>query len=201
MNKFVFGILGALLGFAVAYAIPGPAGSVLLLGGIIVGAIIGVILASVLLAQSRGEDPREVVEEVVRQATTPDPGINERAVREGITKANQALRLTPEIDTEVLSAFEGLFDLVLEVVPKAMELSPSSEMTYDLEKLGKEFLPKTVRTYLSLSPGDRVTKRTDTLSQIQSLSETLTAAQSNLDNGMVQDFETQHGFMELKFAN
>jgi hypothetical protein len=200
VNRILIIAACALAGLFVAWLLPGPLTLLAALAGIIVGVGAGIIAASFLIARSRGENPKEVVKEVVRQAVQPDPGAEERPIHEQLIRTNQALRLNASLSPVVLDSFERLIDLIRLVAPEAIDKAPDSETTFDLMRLGKTHLPELAGKFLALSAADQQGAQDKLLGQLQKLAEVVEKAQRALDESRLADFEAQHGFLEVKFG-
>jgi hypothetical protein len=193
-------LAGAVAGLLIAGFLPGPLTLIAGLAGIIIGLLLGMIVSSILIARARGEDPEKVAKELVRQVMRPDPGAEERPVHEQTIQTNQTLRMDPQLPAAVLSAFEMLIDRIRNVVPKALDRSPDSEMTFDLVELGKSHLQNLAQRFLALSIADRQGTQPELLLQLQELTETVDKAGRALDEGRVFDFEAQRDFLKAKFG-
>jgi hypothetical protein len=200
VKRTVIVLAGALAGLIIAWILPGPLTLMAGLAGIILGFLLGLIVASLLLARARGENPEKVAQELIRQAMRPDPGAEERPVHEQTILTNQALRMDQNLSTEVLLAFELLIDRIRDLVPKAIDRTPDSEMTFDLVELGKSHLPNLAQRFLALSVANRQEAQPALLLQLQDLSEVVEKAGRALDEGRVFDFEAQRDFLKAKFG-
>lgn len=168
-----------------------------LLVGLIIGFIIGAVVVIVMIALSRGERPADVAEEVVRQAVNPDPGALRRRVEEQLVRLNEKLRLgcPPK---RIVESVEEVIDLLLKVVPRALQESPGSEATFNLEKLSTDYLPDLVADYLGLSEDDREFNVEKLVEQLSNLKETIFAAEKSMDEGNLDSFHISREFLRAK---
>jgi hypothetical protein len=200
VKRILIILAGVFIGLLIAWFLPGPLTPITALGGIVVGFLLGIIAASILFARSRGEDAKNVAKELVNQAMRPDPGAEERPIHEQTVRANQALRMDPSLPAAVLKAFELLIDRIRDLVPKAIDRSPDSEMTFDLVELGKSHLPGLAYRFLDLSLEARQKAQDGLLGQLRDLTEVVEKAGRALDEGRVSDFEAHSDFLKAKFG-
>jgi hypothetical protein len=197
----IFSILvGAFAGLFVAWILPGPLTLFTGLAGLALGLLLGMLLSSILFARSRGGNPKDVAKELMRQAVRPDPGAEERPVHEQLIQINQVFRIDSGLAPAVLDALERLIDRIRNLVSKAIDRSPDSEMTFDLIELGKSHLPRLARNFLALSGADRQKAQPEFVQQLQDLAETVEKAERALDEGRLFDYEAQRDFLKAKFG-
>jgi len=201
MQKVWYTVGGALVAPLIAALMPGPLGILMTGLSVLLGAAIGFLIALILIARSRGEDPSKVVAEAVQQATQPDPGALERPVHEGLAQSNLDLRLDGNVSDKLIATVEKLIDQVRQLIPKALQDSSGSEMTYNIERLGAEYLPKYISSFLATALEDRDAKEEELQETLSDIAAKLTKAEEHLDQGRLHEFEAESGFMGMKFSN
>ncbi len=201
MQKVWYTIGGTVLSIFLGVLLPGPMTLLLALSCAAVGALLGFLLGLYFIARSRGEDPADLVSEAVQQATQADPGELERPVHEELARCNLALRTDGDVTSSVMEAVETLVDTIRRLIPQVMEKSTGSEMTYNIERLGVEHLPRLVREFLAMAAEDRAEKESGLLETISNISSRLAKAEAYLNQGEVREFEAESGFMNMKFSD
>lgn len=161
--------------------------------------IAGAIITIVLIARSRGELPKDVMQEVVQQAVNPDPNAIVHRVEEQLTRLNEKLRLNCS-SVLVISKTEELIDLLLDVVPLIILESPNSEASFDLEKLSTDYFPNLLGDYLELSRDDQASTEETFLKQLLDLADVINAAKSSFDSGNLDSFQISSAFLRAKTA-
>ena len=193
-KSIFFGLLIGLFSFVIVESLFNPSNLLSLLIGLVVGAGLTIFL----IARSRGEKAEELVMEAVQQATQPDPGANERLVQEQLTQFNEQIRMAG-INIEVIELCEELIDLLREVVPHALEKSPGSETTFDLEQLATTHLPRLVKAYIDLNSSERTAQQDLLLQQLLELKTKVAKLAQHLSAGDLQAFQVEHGFLDQKY--
>jgi hypothetical protein len=166
----------------------------------IVGAAVGFLIAFFIMWNSRKKSSDIAADESVRRRTDLNLDAEERSIHEQTARANQALRLDPDLAPALLEAFELLIDLIRDLAPKALDRFPDSDMTYDLVELGKSYLPGLAARFLVLSPEDRNNAQEDLLCQLRDLTEVAENTGRALDEGQISNFEAHHDFLKAKFG-
>ncbi|PID52088.1 MAG: hypothetical protein CR972_03625 [Candidatus Moraniibacteriota bacterium] len=182
----VFGIFAlALIGVKMIFAV-------------IVGIIIGIIVAATLIAQSRGEKPRDVMEEVAKQAVQTDPDVKERLIFESLTRLNQLLRTDAYITGTVVEKCEELIDVLQDVASRAQQEVPYAEVTFDLVEMATNHLPEYFDKYLKTSVDDRDDEKV--LARLNELLQFVLDKKEKLDQGNLDAFTASDGFVDVKFG-
>ncbi len=194
-NPILTGVLTAILVMILAELMFNPSNLV----SIIIGAGIGILAAATLVARSRGERTADVVEEVVQQVVNPTPDALKNKVENLLMELNESLRVKSQVPS-VTTAAEEVIDLLLEVVPRALDDSPNSEATFDLEKLSTDYLSELLNNFMELSNDDQAAHTEDILNQLQELAESVRAAKKSLDEGNLDDFQISSSFLRAKTA-
>lgn len=159
--------------------------------------LIGAGIAFILIARSRGEHTQDIVEEAVQEIVNPDPDAPKRLVENQLTNLNEQLRLKCE-SGEIIAETEAVIDLMLEVIPRAIDDSPNSEATFTLKKIATDYLADVVNDYLKLSVPDQKIQKAGFLSELQKLSEMISEARDSLDDGNLDNFEISQAFLKEK---
>ncbi len=165
---------------------------------VMVGIIIGVIVAATLIARSRGEKPRDVMEEVAKQAVQPDPDAKERLIFEALTRLNQSLRTDAYVTSGVIEKCEELIDVLQDVASRAQKEVPYAEVTFDLVEMATNYLPDYFDKYLRTSVGDRNDERV--LARLDELLQYALDKKGKLDQGNLDAFTVSDGFVDVKFG-
>jgi len=191
-KSVLFGIGGGIVGMIILSAL-----GIKLIISALVGVVCGAILVTVLIARSRGERPKDVAEEVIQQATQPDPDALKHRVVEQLTRLNEKIRVegAPAV---IVSATEKVIDALLEVVPRALTEAPNAVATFDLEKMSTDHLPDLLGKYLVLSNSDRELQQTELLDQLAKLEEVIASAKDFLDAGNLDEFQVSSDFVKVK---
>lgn len=161
--------------------------------------LVGAVVTAVLIARSRGERVKDVVEEVVQEVVNSDPDAPKKLVENQLTNLNQTLRLNCKSE-KIIAEAENVIDLMLEVVPRAIDDSPNSAATFDLKKIATSYLADVVNDYLKLSAEDQNDQEASVLKDLTQLSEMVTQARDSLNEGNLDSFQISQAFLKEKTA-
>lgn len=198
MNRFITVLVCAAAGLGVAYLIAGSFTTISVLAGIGIGIVLGLVIAAKLFAQATGEETATVIKKMADQVR-PDPDAKERAVREPLTQLNEKVRLDGNLESDLVGQVEGIIDQVFEVYPKALEKASGSETTYEIGKLGTDWLPTTVNRFLALAVETRDAQVAALREQLTKIKERLASMNEKLEAGLTDEFDAHDRFMDIKF--
>lgn len=133
-----------------------------------------------------------------RPETTPEAEY--RAIMDRLLALNILLRKDPALADEMVAEIEAVIDDLMAVTPSMMARYPAETLTYEIKKIGRQHLYRTVKEYLDLSEQSRGHQYDMFKKTIQSLHQVSERSREIVEKNETAEFKTMANFLAGKFA-
>ena len=123
------------------------------------------------------------------------------AIVDTLLKLNIMIRTDRSFSNELQKDIETIIDDLTAVIPAMMERYPGETLTYELKKIGKTHLYKTVKEYLDLSEDSRASQAGVFKQTIDSLQEVSNRSRNIVEKNETAEFKTMANFLAGKFSS
>ncbi|OGR26341.1 MAG: hypothetical protein A2277_20815 [Desulfobacterales bacterium RIFOXYA12_FULL_46_15] len=130
----------------------------------------------------------------------PSPDQEYGAILDSLLKLNIIMRKDKDFPDEMTGEIETIIDDLMVVTPAMMEQYPGETLTYEIKKIGKTHLFKTVKEYLDLSPESRKAQFDIFKKTIESLREVSNRSRDIVEKNETAEFKTMANFLAGKFS-
>lgn len=169
---------------------------------LLIGIGVGVVVVIMLIAFSRGEQPTEVAQEVVKAAravVTEDPTtVLERRANEQLFLAQSNLTLSGK-GAGLVPVLATTIGKLRDAVNRSLEFAPDSETTFNLVKFATEDLPGQVGTFLTLAEKDIEKAEVVFSEQLQTMDARVEKLLGFINSNQRDAFDVESTFVDLKF--
>lgn len=117
-----------------------------------------------------------------------------------LLQLNILMRKDPEFPEETTLEIEGIIDDLMVIIPAMIAHYPAETLTYEIKKIGREHLFKTVKEYLDLSPESRDRQLNMFKQTIDSLNEISQRSRQIVEKNETAEFKTMANFLAGKFS-
>ncbi|MCF8113996.1 MAG: hypothetical protein K9K21_09135 [Desulfotignum sp.] len=167
--------------------------------------IILIILAAAgffLMKRSSGRSVRSQEPENRKAAAAQPPSPEEEysTIVEMLLKLNIMMRTDKRFSNELQEEIEGIIDDLMAVIPAMMDRFPGETLTYEIKKIGKTHLYKTVKEYLDLSDESRTSQAGVFKQTIDGLREISNRSRDIVEKNETAEFKTMANFLAGKFS-
>lgn len=169
--------------------------------------IVTVFLASVIgfglimnHFRTKGLKTKENPIQPERPSAKEPPEKEFRHILDALLATNLMVRKDREIPKELLLNIEQIIDDLKAVIPGMMEKYPSETLTWEIKKIGRSHLNKTVKEYLDLSPESRLAQLDTFKNTIQHLQEVIFRSRQIVEKNETAEFKTMAQFLGQKFS-
>ncbi|MFH2093695.1 MAG: hypothetical protein ABIJ31_15150 [Pseudomonadota bacterium] len=128
------------------------------------------------------------------------PQAQYKEIMEALLKLNLLIRKDKDLSMEITNEIEAIVDDLAALTPAMMERYPGDALTYEMKKIGKEHLYKTVKEYLDLSPESRKNQLTIFQKTITSLHDVSKRSRDIVEKNETAEFKTMATFLAGKFS-
>ena len=142
-------------------------------------------------ARGRAEDPKPAGD---------DPQVQLKEILDSLLRLNLLIRTDPELQAEIREELEAVIDDLAAVIPSMMDRYPGETLTYEIKKIGREHLFRTVKEYLDLSPESRANQMDIFKTTIQSLHDVSRRSRDIVEKNETAEFKTMANFLAGKFS-
>ena len=168
-----------------------------LLFKVIVIAVISAIVASavaILVYRYLDKEPQpEVASRVF------DPAAELRGLLDNLVTVNIAIR-EEGLATDVVTRVEEIIDKLRELLPGINERHNGHELTWAVNKMAKDYLPRVVNPYVALSQTERESRRRELLNSLNGLEAELDNVADLVRNEKLGDFRAKAAFLRARFV-
>ena len=168
-----------------------------LLFKVIVIAVISAIVASavaILVYRYLDKEPQpEVASRVV------DPTAELRGLLDNLVTVNIAIR-EEGLATDVVTRVEEIIDKLRELLPGINERHNGHELTWAVNKMAKDYLPRVVNPYVALSQTERESRRKELLNSLNGLEAELDNVADLVRSEKLGDFRAKAAFLRARFV-
>ncbi len=169
---------------------------------IIVAAIILLIIigSGVMIKNMRAKAGAKTNSSGPKPQTKITPDQEYQTILASLLKLNILLRKDPDMPDEMNSKIEEIIDDLTVITPPMMERYPGETLTYEIKKIGKEHLHKTVKEYLDLSTQSRENQYEIFKKTIDNLHEVSHRSRDIVEKNETAEFKTMASFLAGKFS-
>lgn len=140
--------------------------------------------------------------ETAKSTPVPEPAPDKTAQRlNSLVSLNLKLRKDPDRDDEVVSLVEEIIDALSELVAKLNSQHPSSDLTYQINRVADEYLLTTVNKFLELSPASRAQKKKALTESLTALKERIQVIVSRIDTLAESEFSMEAKMLKTLVEN
>ncbi|MBU1340720.1 MAG: hypothetical protein KKE44_13840 [Proteobacteria bacterium] len=124
-----------------------------------------------------------------------------KTILDSLLKLNILMRKDRELSVEMTETIEVIIDDLMVITPSMMERYPGESLTYEIKKIGKEHLYKTVKEYLDLSQDSRKHQFDIFKKTIDSLQDVSNRSRDIVEKNETAEFKTMANFLAGKFSS
>ncbi|HKK00347.1 MAG TPA: hypothetical protein VJ959_15610 [Desulfotignum sp.] len=128
------------------------------------------------------------------------PEAEYKAIVDRLLALNILMRKDPAMKDAMVTEIEAIIDDLMVVTPSMMERYPSETLTYEIKKIGRQHLYRTVKEYLDLSEESREHQYDMFKKTIQSLHQVSDRSRDIVEKNETAEFKTMANFLAGKFA-
>ncbi len=168
---------------------------------IIVGAIVIIAVVGIAIVIKNNSDKKSTQKEASpppSQKPAPDQEYN--AILDSLLNLNVLMRKDKDLSFDITLEIESIIDDLMVVTPAMIEQYPGETLTYEIKKIGKEHLYKTVKEYLDLSVESREAQLSIFKKTIENLHEVSNRSRSIVEKNETAEFKTMANFLAGKFS-
>ncbi len=133
-----------------------------------------------------------------RSESSPDQDY--KAILDSLLNLNILLRKDAELSVEMAGEIEAVIDDLMVIIPSMMERYPGETLTYEIKKIAREHLYKTVKEYLDLSSDSRKNQFDTFKKTIESLHDVSNRSRDIVEKNETAEFKTMANFLAGKFS-
>ena len=170
---------------------------------IIVTVFLGSVIGFGLLMKHLRKEGFKAKENPVSPPPPPqeqDPEAEFKAILDSLLRLNLMIRKDRHFPKPLILNIEEIIDDLKAVIPSMMERYSGETLTYELKKIGKTHLYKTVKEYLDLSPSSRDVQKAAFEKTITNLHNVCHRSREIVEKNETAEFKTMAHFLEGKFS-
>ena len=123
-----------------------------------------------------------------------------KIILDSLLKLNILMRKDIDFPTEMTGEIEAIIDDLMVITPSMMERYPGETLTYEIKKIGRDHLYKTVKEYLDLSSDSRRNQLDIFKKTIGNLHEVSNRSRDIVEKNETAEFKTMANFLAGKFS-
>jgi len=137
-----------------------------------------------------------------RSETSPGPSHDQeyKAILDSLLNLNILMRKDEKLPVEMTGEIEAIIDDLMAITPEMMERYPGETLTYEIKKIGRKHLYKTVKEYLDLSQDSRKNQFDMFEKTIKSLHDVSDRSRDIVEKNETAEFKTMANFLAGKFS-
>lgn len=178
---------------ALVLAVVAIAVSVQEVGVVVIAAVVAAIVA-IFVHRSLGS----------ADAPEPEPVADPADVWIGHLQSLVALNIQIReggLPADVTSKLEENIDALRRLIPELNDAHPGSELTWTVNRMATDYLPRIVTPYVALSPPVREEHRAEFLRSLQGLESELENIGELVRNAKVGEFQSKAAFLRARFLD
>ncbi|WP_300457637.1 hypothetical protein [Desulfobacula sp.] len=121
-------------------------------------------------------------------------------ILKSLLSLNILLRKDKDLSNEMTEKIEAIIDDLMVITPAMIERYPGDTLTYEIKKIGKNHLLKTVKEYLDLSLESREKQQDIFKKTIESLHDVSNRSRDIVEKNETAEFKTMANFLAGKFS-
>lgn len=136
-----------------------------------------------------------------KPAPSPKPNPRQRLLKMLGSLLDLNLRIREQgLAASVLARVEGIIDKLRGLLEEINERHPEHELTWTLNQMAKEYLPKVMNPYLALSPDDRDRSMQELLRSLDGLEAEIDNVADLVRGDKLGDFKAKAAFLRARFV-
>ncbi len=129
----------------------------------------------------------------------PDPRAALLAMLDGLVGLNIRVR-EEDLAANVIERVEGIIDKLRGLLAEINERYPEHELTWTINQMAKEYLPRVINPYLDLSPEDREQSRAELHRSLDGLEAEIDNVADLVRGDKMGDFKAKAAFLRARFV-
>ncbi len=163
-------------------------------------AILIILIIGIVMVMKNKHPKQDKPQAPVSPPQKPPAKDEFETILKSLLNLNILMRKDKDLPMEMTREIETIMDDLMVVIPAMIERYPGETLTYEIKKIGKEHLYKTVKEYLDLSLESR-THQFDMFKQtIDNLQEVSNRSRDIVENNETAEFKTMANFLSGKFS-
>jgi len=164
--------------------------------------LIAVIGFAIRMKKVKTGDDSQAKEKNTKVSPRPEisPDQEYKDILSSLLKLNILMRKDVGISVEMISKIEAIIDDLTIITPAMMERYPGETLTYEIKKIGREHLYRTVKEYLDLSMESRKNQFAMFQKTIENLHEVSNRSRDIVEKNETAEFKTMANFLAGKFS-
>ncbi len=123
-----------------------------------------------------------------------------KSIMDSLLSLNILMRKDRDFPSKMTGTIEAVIDDLTLITPAMMETYPGEALTYEIKKIGKNHLYKTVKEYLDLSLESRKNQFNTFEKTIKSLHDISNRSRDIVEKNETAEFKTMANFLAGKFS-
>ena len=123
-----------------------------------------------------------------------------KSIMDSLLSLNILMRKDRDFPSKMTGTIEAVIDDLTMITPAMMETYPGEALTYEIKKIGKNHLYKTVKEYLDLSLESRKNQFNTFEKTIKSLHDISNRSRDIVEKNETAEFKTMANFLAGKFS-
>ena len=150
--------------------------------------------------KAKGTASKQSASPSLAPKTETSPDQEYKAILDSLLKLNILLRKDIDLSKEMTGEIEAVIDDLMVITPSMMERYPGETLTYEIKKIGRNHLYKTVKEYLDLSLDSRKNQFAMFQKTIGNLHEVSNRSRDIVEKNETAEFKTMANFLAGKFS-
>jgi hypothetical protein len=166
---------------------------------LIAAAVLIIVLIGVVLALKNRKTPVPQKDDTPAAPQVQKPEKELEEILKSLLDLNLLIRKDADFPAQLTREIEAVMDDLMIITPAMMDRYPGETLTYEIKKIGKEHLFKTVKEYLDLSTDSREHQLDMFKQTIDSLKEVSNRSRDIVEKNETAEFKTMANFLSSKF--
>lgn len=170
---------------------------------IIAASLLSIVIIIILILAKKRKAKKEAFRDNTASAASPgdvtSPDQEYEKILDSLLKLNILMRKDTDLPMEMAVKIETIIDDLAIVIPLMMERYPGETLTWEIKKIGREHLFKTVKEFLDLSLESRKNQFDIFQKTVESLHEVSNRSRNIVEKNETAEFKTMANFLAQKF--
>ena len=164
--------------------------------------LIAVIGFAIMNKKSNNEESKPDNSTSDTPASKPENSVEDelKSIMDSLLTLNILMRKDRNFSSKMIGTVEAVIDDLTMITPAMMERYPGETLTYEIKKIGKNHLYKTVKEYLDLSLESRKNQLDIFEKTIKSLHDISNRSRDIVEKNETAEFKTMANFLAGKFS-
>ncbi len=168
---------------------------------VIAGAIVIIAVVGIAIVMKNNSDKKTTPKETSPPPSQkPAPDQEYKTILDSLLSLNVLMRKDKDLSNDMTLEIESIIDDLMVITPAMIEQYPGETLTYEIKKIGKEHLYKTVKEYMDLSVESRKAQLDIFNKTIENLHEVSNRSRSIVEKNETAEFKTMANFLAGKFS-